>query len=607
VRLDARATIDASEPGVVDAELAAFAAAYGEAEARLRRPARIRSAAGDVAAEGLDLAFPGGALSGDVTAHAVGFSGEVALTLQDFPLISELTDSPIAAGRADLDARFDTRPGSASATLDFVANGLRFAGVDPSVGDQSFSLEADGRWNGARAALDAVVTGPFRQPLSAEAALPLVAPEGVPTVPQGAPLDGRIRWSGRIDNLWALVPAPDHVLRGQADVDLTLSGPLDAITPGGRIALSDGSYENLLLGTILTDLTLESALADDGTGLALRLSAEDGSGHPLSASIELDDGALDAGVTAEGAILVRRREATAAISADIAAEGALDEGVAVTGGITVDRAEVRLVSDLPPTVPELGEIRIKGVEVEEEEEEDGLLSTVTLDLTVEAEDDVFVRGRGLDSEWRIGLEIGGTAQDPSISGDIERLRGVLNLVGFPFDLERGTISFRGESPPDPALDIALTRENDGVTGGVFVGGFASDPDISFRSRPDLPESEVLPRVLFGKSEQSLTAGEALQLAAGLTVLLDGAGDFGLGSIRSATGLDVLRLEMEGEQTSAVLGSNLTEDVFVGLKQPVDGGPARVQVEVQVFENVTVDSEVGGDQGESVGVNWKYDF
>ena len=35
-------------------------------------------------------------------------------------------------------------------------------------------------------------------------------------------------------------------------------------------------------------------------------------------------------------------------------------------------------------------------------------------------------------------------------------------------------------------------------------------------------------------------------------------------------------------SSAVAGSNITEDVFVGVKQPLDGGSAKVQVEVEVF-------------------------
>ena len=605
--LAARATVDAATPGVVEAEIARLDARLGEAEARLRRPARLRSEAGDTALEAIDLALPGGALTGAATAHADGASGDLRLVIDDVATPAGLGDVAVD-GAIEFSARFDTRAASPSARLDLAARDMVFTGVSEAVGGTEparFDLTAEGRWDGARAAATAALSGPMAQPVALEAATALRPSGGpLPTVPQGAPLSGRVRWSGRIDQFWALVPAPDHVLYGQLDLDLTLGGRLDAPTVSGDVAMSDGRYENLMLGTILTELTLASSLAEDGN-FRLDLRANDGAGGPVSATAELGAGRIDAAIRSTEAVLVRRDDATAAVSLGIDADGSIDQGLDVTGTVTIDRAEIRLVNDTPPSVADLGEVRIKGEDPPEEAESAG--AAVALDLRIEAEDDVFVRGRGLDSEWRIGLDVDGTAADPRVTGSIERLRGVLNLVGFPFDLERGEIRFRGESPIDPALDIALTRENDGVVGGVFVEGYASAPEVHFRSRPTLPESEVLPRILFGKSEQGLTAGEALQLAAGLAVLLDGGGDFGLGALRSATGLDVMRLEMEGEEASAVLGSNVTEKVFVGVKQPIGGGSARIQVEVDVFENLSVDSEIGQESGTSFGLNWKKDF
>ena len=46
---------------------------------------------------------------------------------------------------------------------------------------------------------------------------------------------------------------------------------------------------------------------------------------------------------------------------------------------------------------------------------------------------------------------------------------------------------------------------------------------------------------------------------------------------------------------------------MGVKQPVDGGATAVEVEIDVFDNVTVDAETSGEDGSSVGVNWKYDW
>jgi translocation and assembly module TamB len=141
-----------------------------------------------------------------------------------------------------------------------------------------------------------------------------------------------------------------------------------------------------------------------------------------------------------------------------------------------------------------------------------------------------------------------------------------------------------------------------------VRGFASDPENAFESTPPLPEGEVLPRVLFDKSQQGLTSSEAINLSLGVATLLDGSGGR-LDQLRAATGLDVLSIDAgaDNESLEVVVGRNVADGVFVGAKQPIDGGPASVTVEIDVFDNVTVDSEVSSQSGSSVGLNWKKDF
>jgi translocation and assembly module TamB len=219
-----------------------------------------------------------------------------------------------------------------------------------------------------------------------------------------------------------------------------------------------------------------------------------------------------------------------------------------------------------------------------------------------------VRGRGLDSEWRIDMAVRGTAADPRVTGAIERVRGQLSLVGAILDLERGAVTFSGATPVDPSLDIALLRESGGVKGGVVVRGYASAPEIAFESVPALPQGEVLPRILFDKPQQGLSPTESLQLAAGLATLLDGTGG-PIDAVRAVVGVDVLRFDGgDGESgPSVTVGQNLADGVFVGATQPVDGGSTKVRVEIELFDNVTVDSEISQDRGSSVGLNWRLDF
>ena len=48
----------------------------------------------------------------------------------------------------------------------------------------------------------------------------------------------------------------------------------------------------------------------------------------------------------------------------------------------------------------------------------------------------------------------------------------------------------------PTLNIIATNQSDDVQTSVVIEGRADDPEISFRSSPDLPQEEVLARLLF---------------------------------------------------------------------------------------------------------------
>jgi translocation and assembly module TamB len=373
--------------------------------------------------------------------------------------------------------------------------------------------------------------------------------------------------------------------------------------------VTDGQYQNLSLGTILTDVRIETRLLEEGD-LGVTLRANDGASGTVEARmlVLLGDGpvALDLTANADSAVLVRRDDVTAAVSVEAAVEGPLNE-LDVTGEILIDKAEVRLVNATPPSVVTLDGIRIAG-EPEAERDEAGE-SVINLFLSIVAEDDIFVRGRGLDSEWRMDLAVTGTATQPVVSGTVQKVRGQLGLLGRTFQLARGRLVFDGGREIDPELDVYLQREDHGLRGGIVIEGTPSNPELSFTSTPALPEDEVMPRLLFGQSRQSLTGAQALQLAAGIATLTGTGGGGPIEALREAAGLDVLRVEGQSVEDAAVtVGRNVGEDVFVGAKQGLgEQGTTAVTVEVEVFDNVTVDAEVGEQGNSSVGISLKKDF
>ncbi|MDE3079744.1 MAG: translocation/assembly module TamB domain-containing protein, partial [Paracoccaceae bacterium] len=106
-----------------------------------------------------------------------------------------------------------------------------------------------------------------------------------------------------------------------------------------------------------------------------------------------------------------------------------------------------------------------------------------LAITVEAPNQVFIRGRGLDAELGGTVTLGGTTDDVIPSGGFSLLRGRLDILGKRFDLSEATLQLEGRFVP--FVQIAASSVNDGVTSTITIAGQATDPQIAFSSNPAL--------------------------------------------------------------------------------------------------------------------------
>src|SRR3546814_20587352 len=96
---------------------------------------------------------------------------------------------------------------------------------------------------------------------------------------------------------------------------------------------------------------------------------------------------------------------------------------------------------------------------------------------------VFVRGRGLESEWGGALTVTGRADDPKVEGAIEVRRGRFDGLGRSFAFERGRVVFDGGPASDPTLDMILATAVAEIAAKVAVSGPAQRPKITLTSAP----------------------------------------------------------------------------------------------------------------------------
>jgi translocation and assembly module TamB len=244
-------------------------------------------------------------------------------------------------------------------------------------------------------------------------------------------------------------------------------------------------------------------------------------------------------------------------------------------------------------------------------------STVALALDIAIPGRAFVRGRGLDSEWRGNMHVGGTTGTPQLRGKLETVRGDVSLLGKRFTLTDSNITFIGGEKVDPQLAITAEHRAAAIVAQVEITGTASSPAIKLTSQPEMPQDEVLSRVLFGRSVGEMTPAQGLELAQAAASLAGGGGPGILDRFRTAVGLD--RLDIGSSQQasggngtnsssgpSVTAGKYATDRVFLGVEQGREPNSTRSKVEVEITPNITAETSLGGSSA-GAGVNWKWDY
>jgi translocation and assembly module TamB len=577
-------------------------------------------------AQPLDLTLEGESLGLEAPALALD-GGALSLSYrrggQEGRLQASFTDLPFAL--ADL-----VTPGPPEGSLsgELLLSGGRSATGDITLRTSRLALSRDedipplatevaARLTGRQLEARVTAQGPVKEPLQATLALPLTLDLMTPgvTLPQNAPISGSARWNSKLAPLAALFAPPNLKMTGDLALDARLSGTLASPRLEGEATLSGGTLEHLEQGTYLDNLTLETSF--DGDQLTIgRFSADDSLGGSFSGSgavaLAPERGfPLDYAMEFKDLRVVTREEATANISGKLSALGSL-EGMDLVARLKTEEVNISLANDLPPDVVDLEPIPVDQLSQEEEAQTPppAIASKIRLDVLVEIPNRLFVRGRGLTSEWQGSVMVKGTAAAPAVSGELTILRGDAEILAKRFILKEGTIRLPERPGSPPVVDILAVHDQSSLQAQVRIIGPTDNIEIKLSSLPPLPEDEILARVLFNKSAGELSAIEALQLASAVAQLTGKTSGPGiLERARAAIGVDVLRVD-GGDGTSGPsveAGRYLTEDVYVGVEQGADPDSNGVAVELELNDNISIESKLKQSGGSNIGVMFEWDY
>ncbi len=283
--------------------------------------------------------------------------------------------------------------------------------------------------------------------------------------------------------------------------------------------------------------------------------------------------------------------------------------------ITTDQVEIRVLDSLPPEVASLDVVEVgRGGKLPPPRKPAAETVPFDMDLGIEIAMPrrVFVRGRGIDSEWKGNIKIGGTANKPSIAGNLELVRGQMTVVGKTFHLADGSLSLPKSGEGEPEMSVTALYSARDFTVRAQVEGPVTTPEVTLTSTPSMPKEEIVSHVLFNKSASNLSVYEAAQLGLAIAELTGSGGGGGvLDFVRKTIGVDSLQIESTETDKGTVpvvgAGKYLTDDVYVGVKQGATPESSSVGVEVEVLPHVSVESEVRRSGASGVGVKFKLDY
>lgn len=407
-------------------------------------------------------------------------------------------------------------------------------------------------------------------------------------------MQGRMRFQGRIDG------APG----------------LEALS--GAITLAEGRFVSPLVGLAFEGISARGELQGQTLRLDAQARGQLGGVARVAGTIGVLGGhPANLEVSAEALRIASAPILEATITGSAQLTGLLARNPVLRGSVAVDQAEVRIPNSplgrygyIPEGMRHIGErgesARTRArAGVVTGERGASAQAPILLDLALRAPGRVFVRGRGLDAELGGTLRLSGSTRDVIPSGSFSLVRGRLDLLGNRFVLTEGSASLVGDFVP--YVTLTATTESAGALTSVILEGEATNPQIRFESVPELPQDEVLARLVFRRSLTSLSPFQAAQLGLSVATLTGRADNSVLSRARSGLGLDDLDFTTDDAGVTALrVGRYINEQVYTDLR--VDSaGRGEVSINLDLTPSLTLRGRTGSDGRSAVGIFFERDY
>lgn len=571
----------------------------------LAAPASLRIANGSIETKGITLRASGGriALSGRAGQQ---LALNVKITALPLSIAQAFKPGLSLAGR--LNGSANLRGTASNPTGTYTVNIRGLANRDTrKAGLPRMNINLGGQLMGSKASVKGRVTGGRRIALQVNGTVPLSAQGSIALSVKG-------RADAALAN--AQLAGSGQRVAGKLAFDVNVRGTTARPAISGSGSLRGGSFRDPIQGISFTGISGRFAGRGDRIIIS-RLTARTPGGGSVSivGSISTNASAglpANLTVTARKAQLISNPVVTLVTGLNLKLNGALMFDPVLSGSIDIRSMNVNIPERLPASAaplkgakhiapPRQTRARLKALarEARVTARRKSRTGGPRLNLRIDARNQIFVRGRGIDAELGGSIRVTGTTSAPRANGGFDIRRGRLDLLTQRIEFTRGKLRFLGDIMPE--LDFIAQTTAGGVTAQVLINGPASKPRFTFTSTPALPPDEVLSRLLFEKASGSLTPFQAVQLAAAVATLSGKGGPGILDKARRALGVDTLDVGVGEDGPTVGASRYISRRISVGVKAGAKPENSGATVKIDLNRRIKLLGEVGGDGRASVGI------
>ena len=548
---------------------------------------RFRAALDDLARIAPEVSGPL-TLTGDLAQSGRDWQGEIALKGPDSSY-ADLSGSFDPEGRADLtfEAQFDRierfvpeLPGKATAqgTAKRNARGIWTIEAD-ATGPAGVSTRIAGGFDETEGRADLTAKGDLRL----EAANPLLTPNSI---------------------------------AGRAEFDLALKGPPALASLSGTLTTSGTRMAIPSAAQTIEDIAGSVTLDRSSANIALTAALGAGGGIRVSGPVALTapyDGRI--AIDLQNLQLTDNRSITSSANGRLLLSGPLTAGPLLSGRVDFGETDINLsavagsaaAAPIPDAIAHVNE----PAAVRATRARAGLIDSggggtgpaIGLDLSLVAQNRVFARGFGLQAELGGALQLRGTTAALEPVGEIELIRGTLDIIGRRLKLTKGTVSMQGDLTPYVEFASSTTTEDGRAT--IEIAGPLDAPKVNVYAEPERPAEEALAMLVFGSRVADLSPFVIAKMAASLATLGRSGGT--QDKMRKAAGVDTLDIGTDAAGAGRVgAGAYISENIYTDFNVNTEGD-TEVNLNLDLTRSLTAKGSMDNTGNTGIGLFFERDY